>query len=186
MSSPQHKSKSVAFWSIVATQEIPELGPGPRRSLLSQRDLEARMAAFAREQELEGKTSDLLLASALLYHDHHDPAHDIVQDLKDVEAAIIHAILHRREPDYWNSKYWFRRFDTHPMYLSLGRRVAQWGQDPWQKEFARKLTLPGAFDSFAFVDLCEAYARKSASDPEVLWLRSVQHAEFEELVLALV
>jgi hypothetical protein len=44
---------------------------------------------------------------------------------------------------------------------------------------ARQLTLPGAFDPFAFVDLCEQVARRPVTDPQVTWLRRVQQAEFE-------
>lgn len=36
-------------------------------------------------------------------------AHDIVQRLDDSTAARIHAYLHRKEGDEWNSRYWHRR-----------------------------------------------------------------------------
>lgn len=182
MSLPKPDPIDAAFWRFTATREVPELGPGPRRSVLSRRELEARFDLFAGDAELDPDTALRLRATALLYHDHHDPAHDIVQDLGDVEAAIIHAILHRREPDYWNARYWFRRFDAHPVYLALGRRVKGLARSPEQTELANALTLPGAFDPFAFVDWCEAVERKPGLDPAVLWLREVQHAEFEELV----
>ncbi len=38
-----------------------------------------------------------------------DTAHDIVQQLDDVMAARVHAYLHRKEGDNWNSRYWHRR-----------------------------------------------------------------------------
>lgn len=38
-----------------------------------------------------------------------DEAHSIVQVMFDVEAMWIHAYLHRKEPDEWNAKYWYRR-----------------------------------------------------------------------------
>lgn len=38
-----------------------------------------------------------------------DTAHEIVQAMDDVTAARIHAYLHRREGDIWNSNYWHRR-----------------------------------------------------------------------------
>lgn len=36
-------------------------------------------------------------------------AHEIVQQMDDIMAARIHAYLHRREGDDWNSRYWYRR-----------------------------------------------------------------------------
>lgn len=47
-----------------------------------------------------------------LWHDLNgdwDTAHSIVQRLSDREAMWIHAYLHRKEPDVWNAKYWYRR-----------------------------------------------------------------------------
>ncbi len=36
-------------------------------------------------------------------------AHEIVQQRSDRMAARIHAYLHRKEGDNWNSRYWHRR-----------------------------------------------------------------------------
>lgn len=38
-----------------------------------------------------------------------DTAHEIVQVMDDVMAARIHAYLHRKEGDEWNSRYWHRK-----------------------------------------------------------------------------
>lgn len=146
------------------------------------RELVTRVDRFAAGKGLSSDGTLRLRAAALLYHDHHDPAHDIVQDLSDADGALIHAILHRREPDYWNAKYWFRRVDMHPVYLSLGRRVRDLPVASGEAELARRLTLPGAFDPFAFVDACEQEERSGNLAPSVLWLRKIQHSEFEELV----
>jgi hypothetical protein len=35
--------------------------------------------------------------------------HEIVQDAHDFLSSYIHAIVHRTEGDFWNSKYWLRR-----------------------------------------------------------------------------
>lgn len=38
-----------------------------------------------------------------------DKAHDIVQDIHDENALWIHAYLHRKEGDVFNSEYWYNR-----------------------------------------------------------------------------
>src|SRR5262245_42612875 len=53
-----------------------------------------------------------------LYHDGLDESHAISQDLDTAEGSFWHAIMHRREPDAWNSKYWWRRVGDHAV---LGR-----------------------------------------------------------------
>ena len=47
-------------------------------------------------------------------------AHNIVQQMNDTTAARIHAYLHRKEGDEWNSRYWHRRAGTsYPEGMSL-------------------------------------------------------------------
>ena len=47
-------------------------------------------------------------------------AHEIVQRMDDARAARIHAYLHRKEGDEWNSRYWHRRAgSSFPMDMSL-------------------------------------------------------------------
>lgn len=49
-----------------------------------------------------------------------DTAHAIVQSLHDATAARIHAYLHRKEGDEWNSRYWHRRAGSRfPEGMSL-------------------------------------------------------------------
>ena len=61
-------------------------------------------------------------------------AHEIVQARGDRMAARIHAYLHRKEGDEWNSRYWHRRADSvYPEGVSL--------QDEWD-QLVRQLTGP--------------------------------------------
>ena len=56
-----------------------------------------------------GGMSDYLQS---LWYDAKDDwakAHMIIQDLKDKNAAWIHAYLHRKEGDIGNADYWYRR-----------------------------------------------------------------------------
>lgn len=173
------------FCRNLSTPEPPELGAGPRSGVLPRRNLEARVDAFFAEHQVRPEAALRLRSLGLLYHDHHDPAHDIVQDLTDSDGALIHGILHRREPDYWNAKYWFRRTDAHPVYLALGSRVSALPCRPEDADLLRQLVMPGSFDPFTFVDFCELVARRPDSDPQVAWLRSVQQAEFEAVAFHL-
>jgi hypothetical protein len=172
---------TVAFWKLVRTDSFPELGQGPRPGVLSVAALEPRLRDCCRSAELSPERSDQLVAVGLLYHDHQNEAHDLVQDMTDVDGALIHAILHRREPDYWNAKYWFRRIGDHAVYRSLAARVGALDGAAAGKALARKLTLSGTLDPLGFVDACEAVARRPEKDPEVEFLRRLQHAEFEAL-----
>lgn len=172
-------SAAADFCRFLRTPELPELGAGPRDRVTAARELDRQLAEWFAGNGTEAGTALRLRALALLYHDHHDPAHDIVQDLTDRDSALIHAMLHRREPDYWNAQYWFRRTSEHPVYFRLADRLKGLAVRPEEAAALRQLMLPGSFDPFAFVDLCEQVAREPAGDPKVTWLRQIQQAEFE-------
>lgn len=38
-----------------------------------------------------------------------DKAHQIVQNASDTDSAWVHAYIHRKEGDFSNARYWYRR-----------------------------------------------------------------------------
>ncbi|MCS6864940.1 MAG: hypothetical protein RMJ56_06115 [Gemmataceae bacterium] len=105
-------------------------------------------------------------AGLWLRFDFLDEAHAISQaDESDPERNFWHAILHRREPDAWNSKYWFRRVGHHPVLEQLRQAAPRVGYAYSSPE--------------AFVDFCE-HVRNSGSDAEATAQR-VQQLEWDLL-----
>jgi hypothetical protein len=52
---------------------------------------------------------NLAIGATWLWHDFLDEAHKIAQDDESAEGSWLHAIVHRREGDFSNSKYWYAR-----------------------------------------------------------------------------
>jgi hypothetical protein len=104
-------------------------------------------------------------AGLWLAFDFLDESHTISQGIDTVEGSYWHAILHRREPDASNSKYWWRRVGNHPLFAELAGEAAKLGWKTW--------------DPAAFVDECE-HERGTDSARELL-LREVQLAEWRTL-----
>lgn len=174
--------RAEGFWDIIRTAEPPELGPGPRPGVLPFPVLAGRFDAWSGAASLTPSVAQHLRAAAYLHHDHADPAHDIVQDLSDADSALIHGILHRREPDFWNAKYWFRQAENHPVFKNLTQRVNNLDAARDQSALVERLTLSGSVDPHAFVEAIEAVHRCAAQDPKVRFLRQIQLAETECLV----
>lgn len=174
--------RSAAFWQLVRTSTPPDLGQRPRAGTMTRASLMAGLEHLQTQYAWDVWQSERLTALALLYHDHYNEAHDIVQDHMDPEGAAIHAIVHRREPDYWNAKYWFRRVGNHPVYHKLTHQLPTLADRIEVAEWSARLTLAGWMDPLAMVDRCEELASQADDHPEVVWLRQVQRAEFEALV----
>ncbi|MCY2974148.1 MAG: hypothetical protein NTW52_05715 [Planctomycetota bacterium] len=94
-----------------------------------------------------------------------DRAHDIVQDGKRGTAAFLHAIVHRLEGDYWNSKYWIRQVRDESLLEAIGGEIIQSLDDPSHMELALKLKLISSseFQFNAFVDTCANLTKAASS-----------------------
>ena len=172
--------KTGAFQSFLHGTAPADLGPGPRAGVTPLADLNRALNDAFASAHLSGTQADLIRATLLLWHDHHDAAHPIVQDMETPDGSYIHAILHRREPDYFNAKYWFRRVGQHPCFNELTVRAADILRKSGSESLIKNILPRGKWDSFAFVEACEAAASPSAPAHETL--REIQQAEFEVLL----
>ena len=89
-----------AVATLLTPERLPELGPGS-----------PNLAVKAALQALD--LSPACRAGLWLLHDFLDQSHTISQDLETKEGSFWHAIMHRREPDASNSKYWWRIVGAH-------------------------------------------------------------------------
>ena len=121
------------------------------------------------------------VAGVWLLHDYLDESHTISQGIDTPSGSFWHGIMHRREGDFSNAKYWFRHVGQHPVFEALGERAHVAGVSPRRGcEFRRNSPTCGwHWDPLAFVDLCQAVVR-GKSDARELCL-DIQQAEWELL-----
>jgi hypothetical protein len=112
-----------------------------------------------------------------LLHDFLDESHTISQAIETPSGSFWHGIMHRREGDFSNAKYWFRRVGRHPAFEAIGQRAAELAAARGEEQAVKKLITGGAWDPFAFVDLCEAQVRGRGSTHELCL--DIQQAEWE-------
>lgn len=153
---------------------LADLGPGPRGGVFSVAEITQAVSGAGVSQAGREVTRALLL----LWNDHHDVAHASVQDLENADASLVHAILHRREPDFGNAGYWFRRVGQHPSYAALAASASQILSGP----LAAALVPGGRWDALAFVAACERSMRPGADSAMHGLLRRVQGMETSALL----
>ncbi|AFR96782.2 hypothetical protein C343_04909 [Cryptococcus neoformans C23] len=127
---------------LFARPTLPPLEPG---SVVYDRNL---------VKSIEGLDVHKYVKAALhLVNDDINRCHLIAQDHEgDPTADLLHATLHRREGDYWNSKYWYSHVRSHPL-------------------------VPDPSDAKAFVDACAK--AKPGNDAK---MRERQWSELKRLV----
>src|SRR4051812_45518056 len=95
--------------SLLDTPEPPHMTMQPRVGTRPLVELNAQIDSILETSNMDRETAELARAAVLLWHDHFEAAHELAQDVENADGSLLHAILHRREPDYMNARYWFRR-----------------------------------------------------------------------------
>jgi hypothetical protein len=162
------------LYAIFNTPSLPGLGPERRDDTLPLSKLENDLESAVSQSGVSGDNADLVRSAALLWHDHLDASHTLSQDIRSNDGSFLHGIMHRREPDYPNAKYWFNRVGTH---------------DALPKIFDRAKTIligtslshlvEREWDPFAVVD---SVSQADLNSEEYILLQQVQKNEFEVLL----
>ena len=152
-----------------------ELGPG-RPDAAAQDMLAGLTAADVGDGRTirDAEMAAACLAGLWLWHDFLDESHRVSQSIETPTGSFWHGIMHRREPDASNAKYWFRRVGEHAVYDDLAATAGQIAAAAGQP--AEFLSADGSWDAAAFVDACEE-ARGQQNAAEELCC-DVQQAEW--------
>ncbi len=159
---------------------LPELAPRDRH-------VRRELADRIQMQGDKSPTGNALRAGLYQIHDDLQASHEQSQEVEGEGplrlADYWHAVMHRREPDYSNAKYWFRRVGTHPVHQTLATAAADIFNrsctsecHEWQRRLGQ-----GNWDAMAFVDLCELASRSRSEDLK----RIAEKLQWLEMVLLL-
>jgi hypothetical protein len=168
--------------SLIATSDLPALGPTSRPGRLPLLELNQKLDRFFADTRLNAALQPSLRSAVLLWHDYLGESHTISQNLPGADGSFLHGLMHRREPDYPNAKYWFHRVGKHASFSNIASQVAGMLEAKGEKALAAKLVPRVGWDPFAFVDVCRQAAELSLSDAGVQTLQAVQEIEFDCLL----
>lgn len=127
-----------------------------------------RLTLLEESFETEGDYGRCCVAAVWLFSDFLDESHTVSQSIPGQEGSYLHGIMHRREGDFSNAKYWFRKAGQLEFFESLANQIQ-----------ADSVVLPilrkemAEFDPFALTDLV------ASQTPETI--ESLERVTFLEL-----
>lgn len=137
----------------------------------------------AREEDITALRSGLHL-----WNDSLTLSHTLAQDVENQTGSYWHGIMHRMEPDYSNSKYWFRLTGKHPVFPLLQQKFVEFVRQH-EGEYAssriwaglEKMAEKSEWDPFTFIDLVEM----AAGEPHDAAVEALQQIQRFEMLLLL-
>lgn len=129
----------------------------------------------------------LYLKSALyIYFDGFDEAHHLVDKVEGPIENWLHAIVHRREPDASNSKYWYQRVQApEEVFHSIASQVVGFSLSDSILELeilGGKMARAKTWLPEVFVDICERFREKDPGSEAYRGLAHIQEIEWRGLL----
>lgn len=161
-------------------ERLPELGPGsPNQAARLQLAALSVESAFGDCQVTNEDAARSCLAALWLCHDCLNESHRLSQEIISLEGNYWHGIMHRREPDYGNAKYWFRCVPQHAIFEPLATAARALAAQAPLDGPAEFLAAQITWDAARFVDLCEAIGRGRSACESLA--RQIARAEWQLL-----
>lgn len=156
------------------------LGPGRPdefvRSALEQLDLRS----LAGDRALVDREMAACCISGLwLRHGFLSESHTISQGIPTPSGSYWHGIMHRREPDYDNAKYWFRRVGNHPVFVELHEFARQTAVAQPGLDRLAYLRSADTWSPYAFIDACRVI--EGGTGPDETTCRLLAEFEWQRL-----
>ena len=151
------------FAEVISGERVMPLNAGrPNHEVQAALDKLTVERAFAHARVVDDDMARCCLSAVWLLHDFLDESHTISQGVGSTSGSYWHGIMHRREGDFSNAKYWFHRVDDHPVFAEL------------------TMSDGDAWDADRFVDQCSRALRSQNSDL-IAELRQLQQREWQKL-----
>ena len=160
--------------ALINTPTLPSLGPERRADAWPLDTCRNRTEKAIVNADVPFAAARLIRSAVLLWHDHLDESHTHSQDIRDRDGSFLHALMHRREPDYPNAKYWLRQTGKHEAFEEISNRSHAILVDSRLSHLAND-----QWDPFAVVD---AVSNVGSDENESALLVRVQEIEFEVLL----
>lgn len=175
---PESYGRSIV--RLIDVQRLGQLGPGsPNRSARDELRLLDPDSAWKPHPVVDREMAKCCVAGLWLANDFLDESHSLSQAIASPSGSYWHGIMHRREPDFSNAKYWFRRVGDHPVYPSLAEAARGMASRLQIQGAAEYLSQQSDWDPFRFVDLCQSVGSGDVASQPVC--REVARAEWQLL-----
>jgi len=183
MNNPTHFNPAnygPVFAGLLGKERLSPLGRGTTVSDVRE-ELQALSVeeAFSHSPVQDNSMAKACLSGLWLLFNYLEESHTISQSIETTTGSFWHGIMHRREGDFFNSKYWFRRVGEHPVFPNLKKLAGELASSVNPHPSISFINSQAHWQPFDFVDLVEAC--RANRSPHELLCKQIQQCEWELL-----
>jgi hypothetical protein len=146
---------------LISGRNVMSLDAGtPETSIVEQLDNIFIERLFGNKIIVDKTSARLCVAGLWLLYDHLRECHKTAQLIETPDGGYWHAVMHRREGDFSNSKYWYRNVGEHEIFPTLYKKAKEIVSQNNANSQINLLFEQSHWNSFAFVDLCDAAVQR--------------------------
>ena len=177
MSLVRRQSYGVPIDDLLAEDRLMSLGHGTPNEAVREKLRQLSPKNVLGNAPIADRAMASCLISALwLYHDFLDESHTLSQDIDTPTGSFLHGIMHRREGDFGNAKYWFRRVVQHPAYEPLHVAVEEIFSEQKPGRATSPVASQSSWDPSRFVDAVEQTVGSGSAEERIC--QEIQQAEW--------
>ena len=123
---------------------------------------DAQIAQTLQKARAQNAAPDTVIAALHLLNDDLDAAHPLVQDDPSQTGSYLHYLVHRREGDWSNARYWAAQTGNHPVFVCLSHTfgTGTWSASALVSEMQEAARLPK--NDPDYLSACALSARETA------------------------
>jgi len=183
MNNPTHFNPAnygPVFAGLLGKERLSPLGRGTPISDVRE-ELQALSVekAFSHTPVKDDNMANACLSGIWLLFNYLEESHTVSQSIETTTGSFWHGIMHRREGDFFNSKYWFRGVGEHPIFPELQKVAKQLTSSIEPHPSVSFLNTHTQWQPFDFVDLVETCLANRS--PHELLCKQIQQCEWELL-----
>lgn len=141
--------------------------------------IKARLHEIWREGVLPKWSEKHVNCLTLLWFDYLELAHQIADEEKSTEFYYFHAMIHRRERDFFNARFWFRQTDRrHVVFAEIAREVRKYLTQKGDQQLLECLIRDEEWVPLEFLEEILKGFKMDPTSEFVQKLRDIQTIEF--------
>lgn len=164
---------------LINIASIPRLDSKARDGCLDVSIIDETVGNLVKQKILPDWSIKQMRCLLSLWHDKLEIAHQLCQNESDIEYCYFHAMMHRREYDFYNARYWFRRVDpTFDTCYRIAEAVSKYLDRRNETRLRNLLIEEDRWNAIIFNEECRKASKLPETDPVISVLMGVQAIEF--------